>query len=72
MFLVDTEQGRIVADEEIKQQIATEQPYREWLDEHLIRLDDLPDAAASCPSRTTRPCSSASWPSATPSRTCAS
>ena len=33
MFLVDTEQGRIVADEEIKHKIATAQPYREWLDQ---------------------------------------
>src|SRR5216684_309431 len=43
MFLIDTEEGRIVADEEIKQKIATEQPYRAWLDENLIRLADLPD-----------------------------
>src|SRR5256714_7646639 len=40
MFLVDTEQGRIVADEELKQKIATEQPYREWLSNNLIRLAD--------------------------------
>ncbi len=44
MFLVDTEQGRIVADEEIKQKIATEHPYRQWLDEHLVHLEDLPAA----------------------------
>jgi len=43
MFLVDTEEGRIVADEEIKQKIATEQPYRLWLDQNLVRLADLPD-----------------------------
>jgi len=43
MFLIDTEEGRIVADEEIKQKIATEQPYRAWLDENLIRLADVPD-----------------------------
>ncbi len=43
MFLVDTEQGRIVADEEIKHQIATAHPYREWLDQNLIRLADVPD-----------------------------
>ena len=41
MFLVNMEEGRIVADEEIKQQIATEQPYREWLDRHLVKLTDL-------------------------------
>jgi glutamate synthase (ferredoxin) len=43
MFLIDTEQGRIVADEELKQSIATERPYRAWLDENLIRLTDVPD-----------------------------
>src|ERR1041385_8305290 len=43
MFLIDTEQGRIVADEELKQTIATEQPYREWLNTNLIRLADVPD-----------------------------
>src|SRR5712691_3700594 len=43
MFLVDTEEGRIVADEELKQKIAIEQPYREWLDRNLIRLKDVPD-----------------------------
>jgi glutamate synthase domain-containing protein 1 len=44
MLLVDTEEGRIVADDEIKQRIATEQPYREWLDRHVIHVDDLPEA----------------------------
>jgi glutamate synthase (ferredoxin) len=43
MFLIDTEEGRIVADEELKQKIATEQPYRLWLDKNLVRLADVPD-----------------------------
>ncbi len=42
MFLVDTAQGRIVSDEEIKAELAGEQPYREWLDEQLFHLDELP------------------------------
>ncbi len=42
MFLVDTEQGRIVDDEEIKHALATEHPYEEWLDNGLVHLDDLP------------------------------
>jgi glutamate synthase domain-containing protein 2/glutamate synthase domain-containing protein 1/glutamate synthase domain-containing protein 3 len=42
MFLVDLEQGRIIADDEIKQQIASKQPYAAWLEEHLISLEDLP------------------------------
>ncbi|WP_254175060.1 glutamate synthase large subunit [Planktothrix pseudagardhii] len=43
MFLVDMEQGRIIADEEIKSKIATEQPYREWLNQHLVTLENLQD-----------------------------
>jgi len=43
MFLVDTEQGRIVGDDEIKSQLANEKPYAEWLSKGLIRLADLPD-----------------------------
>ncbi len=42
MFLVDTAQGRIVSDEEIKAELAAEHPYREWLDAGLIPLDELP------------------------------
>ncbi|OEH85519.1 glutamate synthase subunit alpha [Desulfuribacillus stibiiarsenatis] len=44
MLLVDTVAGRIIDDEELKSQIATEHPYRDWLDEHLVSLDDLPEA----------------------------
>src|SRR5687767_11416686 len=43
MFLIDTEQGRIVADEELKNTIATEQPYRLWLNENLVEFDKLAD-----------------------------
>jgi glutamate synthase (ferredoxin) len=44
MFLVDTEQGRIIEDEEIKREISKAQPYRQWLNEHLVHLSDLPEA----------------------------
>ncbi|HUI06495.1 MAG TPA: glutamate synthase large subunit [Verrucomicrobiae bacterium] len=43
MFLVDTELGCIVGDDELKHQIATEQPYRLWLKENLVDLEDLPE-----------------------------
>ena len=43
MFLVDTEQGRIVADEEIKDSIAKAHPYRQWLNQNMIELAALPD-----------------------------
>jgi glutamate synthase (NADPH) large chain len=42
MFLVDTTQGRIVADEEIKAELAAEHPYQEWLDNGLVPLESLP------------------------------
>ncbi len=42
MFLVDTAQGRIVDDEEIKHDLATAEPYGDWLVDGLVRLDDLP------------------------------
>ena len=46
MFLVDTAQGRIIADDEIKNMYAAAHPYRAWLNEHLISLEKLPAAAA--------------------------
>ncbi|MBE7380846.1 MAG: glutamate synthase large subunit [Leptolyngbya sp. SIO1E4] len=45
MFLVNMEAGRIVADEEIKQQIAAAHPYREWLNRYRVDLADLPTPA---------------------------
>jgi glutamate synthase (ferredoxin) len=42
MFLVDTAQRRIIADEEIKHTIVAEHPYAEWLREHSVSLADLP------------------------------
>ena len=42
MFLVDTARGRIVADEEIKAELAAEQPYQQWLDDQQVHLDALP------------------------------
>ena len=43
MFLIDTEEGRIVADEEIKQKIAAAHPYRLWLDQNMVKLAKLPE-----------------------------
>jgi len=43
MFLVDTTLGRIVSDEEIKEQIINEHPYRDWLNRNHVLLSDLPD-----------------------------
>ena len=43
MFLVDLEQGRIIADEELKNRYAKAQPYQKWLEENHILLEKLPD-----------------------------
>jgi len=43
MLLVDTEQKRIISDDEIKHQIANERPYRDWLNKYQVRLEDLPE-----------------------------
>jgi len=43
MFLIDTREGRIVDDEEIKKRLAAEQPYAEWLAAGMVSLDDLPE-----------------------------
>ncbi|MBO0731716.1 MAG: glutamate synthase subunit alpha, partial [Acidimicrobiaceae bacterium] len=42
MFLVDTAEGRIVADDEIKAALASEHPYADWLEAEQIHFDDLP------------------------------
>jgi glutamate synthase (NADPH) large chain len=43
MFLVDTAQGRIIEDDEIKAQLAAQQPWQQWLDAGRVRLADLPE-----------------------------
>jgi glutamate synthase (NADPH/NADH) large chain len=41
MLLIDTEQGKIITDEEIKQKIASQQPYGRWLENYKINLGEL-------------------------------
>ncbi|PVG83648.1 glutamate synthase large subunit [Nocardioides gansuensis] len=43
MFLVDTDEHRIIEDEEIKSELASEHPYDEWLHAGQIHLDDIPE-----------------------------
>ena len=43
MFLVDTAAGRVIEDEEIKESLAGEHPYQEWLARELIHLETLPE-----------------------------
>ena len=43
MFLIDTSQGRIIDDREIKAELAAAHPYGEWLEQYLLEVDDLPE-----------------------------
>ncbi|MFM2429282.1 MAG: hypothetical protein RLZZ511_495 [Cyanobacteriota bacterium] len=47
MFLVDTARGRIISDAEIKQEIVASQPYQDWLNQHLLPIEQLPAATAT-------------------------
>jgi glutamate synthase (NADPH) large chain len=49
MLLIDLEEGRIISDEEIKKQLATKNPYAEWLARSQIVLEDLPPTAPQAP-----------------------
>lgn len=41
MLLVDLKQGRIIPDEEVKGKIASEHPYREWLNKNSVHINEL-------------------------------
>ncbi len=43
MFLIDTEQGRIISDDEVKGNIIKQEPYGLWLKENLVKLEELPE-----------------------------
>ncbi len=47
LFLVDMAAGRIINDEEVKQAIVTQHPYRQWLTENLVPIEQLPAAVAA-------------------------
>jgi glutamate synthase (NADPH/NADH) large chain len=49
MFLVDTAEGRIIDDAEIKGGLAAEHPYGEWVSAGLVQLDDLPERDREIP-----------------------
>ena len=73
MFLIDFEQGRIVDDEELKNQFASAKPYRQWIDNVRVKLDEIPVLAAPRARRGRRArCSIASRPSATRRKTSSS
>lgn len=47
MLLIDTDEQRIISDEEIKHRVATELPYNEWVKEHVIHLSEITQADES-------------------------
>ncbi|MQA97950.1 MAG: glutamate synthase large subunit, partial [Streptosporangiales bacterium] len=53
IFVVDTEAGRIIEDEEVKSSLAAEHPYQEWLDAGLVHLNDLPARERALPAHDT-------------------
>ncbi|WP_414706249.1 glutamate synthase large subunit [Pseudonocardia sp. HH130629-09] len=53
MFLIDTELGKIVDDDEVKGALAAEHPYADWLHAGLIRLDELPARTRETPTHET-------------------
>ena len=44
MFFIDTEQGRIIDDKELKQQMSGRNPYGDWINDNMLELDSLPEA----------------------------
>ena len=51
MLLVDTKEGRIVDDAEIKEQVASRRPYGRWVGENMVRLGELEPPRGSVPPR---------------------
>jgi len=49
MFLVDTSQGRIIGDDEIKREMASAAPYGQWIKDNMISIGDLPKPASVIP-----------------------
>src|SRR5438105_6919307 len=49
MFLIDLEQGRMIDDEELKASLANSKPYKQWIENLRIRLDDLTDTSGTIP-----------------------
>lgn len=47
IFIADLKQGRIISDEEVKQQVSSAQPYGKWLSDNKVELDKLPVPIAS-------------------------
>ena len=69
MLLIDLEEGRIIADDELKRRLATANPYRQWLAQDADRAGGPAGRRRARRRAPTRRCSIASRPSATRRRT---
>ena len=49
MFLIDLEQGRMIDDEELKSNLASSKPYKQWIENLRIKLDDVKESTATAP-----------------------
>ena len=49
MFLIDLEQGRMIDDEELKSNLASSKPYKQWIENLRIKLDDVKETTANAP-----------------------
>jgi glutamate synthase domain-containing protein 2/glutamate synthase domain-containing protein 1/glutamate synthase domain-containing protein 3 len=49
LFLLDLEEGRIVSDEEVKRRIAGQKPYRDWYENSVVHIKDLPEREPTTP-----------------------
>jgi len=47
MLLIDTEQRRIISDEELKEEYAARRPYRQWISQNMVKLDPVPSSPAT-------------------------
>ncbi|WGH77005.1 glutamate synthase large subunit [Tenacibaculum tangerinum] len=54
MFLVDMNAGRIIEDEELKSEIVSKKPYKDWISEHTLPLADVPYTNNMCPIEPTK------------------
>jgi glutamate synthase (NADPH/NADH) large chain/glutamate synthase (ferredoxin) len=53
MFLIDLEQGRMINDEELKAALANHKPYKQWIENLRIRLDDVEEHPVGTPEAAT-------------------
>jgi len=49
MFLIDLEQGRMIDDEELKSNLASSKPYKQWIENLRIKLDDVKESTDTAP-----------------------